>query len=87
MSFDAPEVNARFATTEGFGFPLLSDPTREMSVAYGAADALDAQFARRVGVIVDPDGRVAYWAPSVSPASFPTEALARIPKAWQPVAH
>lgn len=80
MSFDTPEINARFARTEGFDFPLLSDPTREMSVAYGAADALDAQFARRIGVIVDPEGRIAHWFPSVSPASFPQEALDRIPE-------
>lgn len=79
MSFDSPEINARFAEAEGFDFPLLSDPTREMSLAYGAADALDAQFAHRVGVIIDPEGRIAYWSPSVSPSSFPREALERIP--------
>lgn len=80
MSFDTPEVNARFAEAEGFDFPLLSDPSRRMSMAYGAADALDSQFAHRIGVIIDPEGRVAFWSPAVSPSTFPKEALDRVPK-------
>ncbi len=77
-SFDGPEANARFAEKYAFPFPLLS-ATPEMGVAYGAADDSAAKHARRVSVIVDPDGKVLRYWPKVSPKDFPGEALAAIP--------
>jgi thioredoxin-dependent peroxiredoxin len=48
-------------------------------VAYGAADDAGTQMARRVGVILDPEGKVLRWWPKVSARDFPAEALAAIP--------
>lgn len=80
VSFDTPEDNAVFVSRFDFDFPLLSDTTHGMAVAYGAADDVEAQFADRLGVIVDPEGKIAHWLPSVSPKRFPVEALSLLPE-------
>jgi peroxiredoxin Q/BCP len=79
MSFDSPEDNALFAQKFSFGFQLLSDPDKSIGIAYGAADDASAEYPRRVGVIIGPDGRIVQWHAKVAPASFPTEALAALP--------
>ena len=49
-----------------------------MGVAYGACDDASAASARRVGVIIGPDGRVKAWYPKVDARAFPLEALQQI---------
>ncbi len=49
-----------------------------MGVAYGAADSAAASTARRVGVVVGPDGRVTSWEPKVDAKSWPRQVLARL---------
>lgn len=78
VSFDSPAENAAFAQKFGFNFPLLTDADRSMAIAYGAADDASAKSARRVGVIIGPDGVVKAWYPKVAAAGFPAEALALI---------
>lgn len=78
MSFDSAEDNAAFAKKFGFNFPLLCDTGREIGVAYGAADDVSAKGARRVGVVIGPDGTVKEWHAKVDARAFPSEALARL---------
>lgn len=78
MSFDTIEANARFAARYDFPFLLLSDISREMGVAYGAAADTSAQTARRVSVLVGPDGAVVKAYAKVAPAGHPDEVLADI---------
>lgn len=81
MSFDTPDENRAFAEKFSFNFPLLCDTSRRVGLDYGAADAPDAPKARRIGVLVGPDGRIVEWLPKVDPASYPQDVLARIPAA------
>ena len=75
MSFDTPAANKKFAEKHGFTFPLLCDTEHTMGVAYGAADDTSARSARRVGVVIGPDGKVKHWFPKVDARAFPKEAL------------
>lgn len=78
MSFDTPAENKAFAEKFSFNFPLLSDAGREMGVAYGAADSREVANARRVGVVIGPDGKVKEWLPKVDAKTYPQDVLARI---------
>ena len=78
MSFDTPQENKAFADKFAFGFPLVCDTSRAIGMAYGAADAPDAGKAKRVGVVIGPDGRVKEWYEKVDARAFPSEVLARI---------
>jgi len=78
VSFDTPAENRAFAEKFGFGYPLLCDVDRTMGVAYGAADSPAAASARRIGVVVGPDGRIRSWEGKVAPATWPQEVLARL---------
>jgi peroxiredoxin Q/BCP len=78
VSFDAPRDNKAFADKFGFQFPLLCDTSRQIGVAYGAADSAQATTARRVGVVIGPDGRVKEWHAKVDARAFPAEVLGRI---------
>ena len=76
MSFDPPARNARFRERFSFEFPLLCDTDRTMGLAYGAARRPGVGgAARRVGVIIDPEGQIAFYARSVNPLTFPKRAL------------
>jgi peroxiredoxin Q/BCP len=79
VSVDDAAANAAFAAKHGFPFPLLCDVDRKLAVAYGAADGADAKFARRVGVLVGPDGKVVQYWSKVDPATFAEQALAALP--------
>lgn len=46
-----------------------------MGVLYGAADDASARSARRVGVIIGPDGKVKGYSPKVDARAYPQEAL------------
>lgn len=78
MSFDAASDNAAFAKKFNFNFPLLTDADKKMGVAYGAADDAGAKSARRVGVVIGPDGKVKFYSAKVSAAAFPQEALQHV---------
>jgi peroxiredoxin Q/BCP len=78
VSFDTEAENKAFAEKFGFNYPLLCDVDRRVGVAYGAADSPQDGFARRVGVIIGPDGKIKDYQPKVSAQSYPKDALARI---------
>lgn len=78
MSFDSPEANARFAEKHDFPFLLLSDESREIGLAYGACDSLDASSARRIAYLIDEDGIVEEAHPKVDAKAYPGEQLKRL---------
>jgi thioredoxin-dependent peroxiredoxin len=78
VSFDTPAENKAFAEKFSFNYPLLCDTDRKVGIAYGAADDAKASNARRVGVVIDPQGKIREWHAKVNAATFPTEVLARL---------
>lgn len=78
MSFDTADENSAFSQKFSFNFPLLCDTARSMGVAYGAADSADASNARRVGVVIDPNGKIKEWLPKVDASAYPNDVLGRI---------
>jgi peroxiredoxin Q/BCP len=75
ISFDTVPANAAFAKKFGFNFPLLSDTTRAVGLAYGACDDAGAATARRISYLIGPDGRVKRAYPKVNAAAHPEEIL------------
>lgn len=75
ISFDTVPDNAAFAQKFGFSFPLLSDTTRAIGLLYGAADAADAQYAKRISYLIGPEGSVRKAFPKVNAAAHPEEIL------------
>jgi peroxiredoxin Q/BCP len=78
VSFDTDAENAAFSDKFSFNFPLLCDTDRKLGLAYGACDSAQAGSAKRVGVVIGPDGRVREYSPSVNAGSYPSEVLARL---------
>jgi peroxiredoxin Q/BCP len=76
ISFDTAPDQAVFAQKFGFNFPLLSDTSRSVGLAYGAADTAEAQYAKRISYLIGPDGRVRKAYPKVNAAAHPEEILA-----------
>lgn len=56
MSFDSVEDNKKFAEKFDFNFPLLSDPDREVGLAFGAAESATDGYAARYTFLVSADG-------------------------------
>ena len=79
MSFDNAADNAAFHEKFRFNYPLLCDTDRTMGLAYGAADEPGiGGYAKRVGVIIGPDGNVSHYDPSVNAKDYPAFALERV---------
>ncbi len=78
VSFDTAEENQAFAEKFSFNFPLLCDTDRSMGIAYGAADDGSAGFAKRIGVVIGPDGKIMEYSPKVSPKTYAKEVLDRL---------
>ena len=76
VSFDPVEDNAAFAEKFGFPFALLSDPGREVGIAYGACDSPKAAYAERISYVIDAQGRVLRAYPQVDPRIHAAEVLA-----------
>ena len=68
ISFDPVEENRAFAEKFDFPFRLLCDVDRALGLAYGAADAPDAAYAKRISYVIDEQGRIALAYPKVKPA-------------------
>ncbi len=76
VSFDPVEDNAAFAEKFGFPFALLSDPDRQVGIAYGACDNPKAAYAERISYVIDEQGRVLRAYPQVDPRIHAAEVLA-----------
>jgi peroxiredoxin Q/BCP len=55
ISVDKPEANKKFATEIGATFPILSDPEKTTTKAYGVLNLIRL-FANRVTFVIDKDG-------------------------------
>ena len=55
ISVDKPEANREFAEKIGATFPILSDPSKETTKAYGVLN-LTRLFANRVTFVIDKQG-------------------------------
>ena len=55
MSTDSIEANAAFAARYHFPFPLLSDTTRTICLAYAACDSFDAPTTKRMTYVIAPN--------------------------------
>ena len=55
MSTDPKEANAAFAARYHFPFPLLSDTTREVCLAYEACDSPNDPVTKRVTYVIGPE--------------------------------
>ena len=76
MSFDTAEENAAFHAKFSFTYPLLCDRDRAMGLAYGAASEPGVGgYAKRVGIVIDPEGKVSHYDASVSAKDYPNVAL------------
>jgi peroxiredoxin Q/BCP len=58
ISFDSVAENRAFAEKFSYPFPLLSDPTRTVGLAYRACASPSDKFARRCTYVIGPDGRI-----------------------------
>ncbi|MBW2427124.1 MAG: redoxin domain-containing protein [Deltaproteobacteria bacterium] len=63
-SFDTVEEQKTFAETEGFPYPLLSDPEKTMGAAYDAVRQPGEKYAeagipRRISYLINPEGKIA----------------------------
>ena len=76
VSFDTPEANAEFAREEEFPFPLLSDTSKSLAIAVGAADSSWRLMARRISYLVGPDGTVWVAYDTVDPSGHAAQVLA-----------
>jgi len=55
-SVDSPETNAKFASSLGVDYPILSDPTKAVARAYGVLGP--SGMASRWTVYIGRDGRI-----------------------------
>lgn len=56
-SVDTPEENKRFAESLKARYPILSDPTRQVALAYGVVNNPQG-FAKRWTFVIGPDGKI-----------------------------
>lgn len=77
ISMDAATVQKAFADKHGLPFPLLSDLTGRVAVAYGSVwDLALVRFPKRHTFLVDPRGQVAKAYLKVSPDRHGRELIA-----------
>jgi peroxiredoxin Q/BCP len=77
-SFDTREENRAFSEKYDFNFPLLCDTDRSIGLAYGACSEATAGFAKRIGIVIDADGKVRDYDAQVNPKSYPQDVLNRL---------
>jgi thioredoxin-dependent peroxiredoxin len=78
-SVDLPEANADFARSLGLGFPILSDPGKQVAGAYGvitAERALPYRWTYYIGI----DGTILAIEKKVNPATAGADVAAMLTK-------
>lgn len=78
VSFDSPAENGAFAEKFSFPFMLLCDERRDLGLAYGACEARDAGYPKRVSYLIDERGAIARVYGKVDPKGHPDEVLASL---------
>lgn len=75
-SFDPLEENSAFARKLSLDFPLLSDTSRSLALAYGACQDPRARYPERISVLIDEQGRVMRVYDRVDPRDHAARVLA-----------
>jgi peroxiredoxin Q/BCP len=75
-SVDSAETNARFATSLGLSYPILSDPTKDVARAYGVL--APSGYASRWTFYIGADGRILDIDKKVSAASHGGDVVANL---------
>jgi peroxiredoxin Q/BCP len=78
VSFDSPQDNAAFANRYQFRFPLLSDSSHSVAIAYGACSDARAKYPDRVSFLIDERGMIERVYDQVDPRDHPARVLADI---------
>lgn len=81
VSFDTAAENRAFKEKYDFPFPLLCDTERMLGVAYGACEAPTAAHAKRITVVIDPQGKIARVYDKVDARTHPQTVLDDLPPA------
>ncbi len=76
ITFSPVEDLRRWRAEVGLASTLLSDADRAVGLAWGAADTADQVKAKRVSVLVGPDGRVEKVYPAPDAPAHADEVLA-----------
>ncbi len=77
-SFNSVEENAAFAAAQAFTFPLLSDSTRSVALAYGACGTAKARYPERISFLIDEAGRIERVYDQVDPRDHAARVLADV---------
>ncbi len=75
-STDDVETNTKFATANAADFPILADPDKKVSAAYGVLGMLG--FASRWTFYIDAQGKIAYIDKDVSVVKAGADTAARL---------
>ncbi len=76
ISMDSEQSHRNFAEKHGLPFPLLADPTREVTHAWGVETGIGPlKVARRVTFVLDRRGRIAHVFDPVKVAGHTEEVL------------
>ena len=75
-SVDSAAVNAKFAESLGLGYPILSDPTKEVARTYGVL--APSGYASRWTFYIGADGRILDIDKKVSAASHGRDVVAKL---------
>jgi len=76
-SVDDAETNKKFAEQEQANFPMLSDPERKVSDAYGVTDGVQ-KFARRWTFYIGGDGKILFIDKAVKTATAGADPAAKL---------
>ena len=76
ITFSTPEDLKTWRGETGLTTHLLHDADRTVAMAYGAAEAADQERAKRLSVLIGPDGRVIKTYEAPDPDTHAAEVLA-----------
>jgi peroxiredoxin Q/BCP len=74
-SFDDVAANKAFADKFDYPFKLLCDVDRKLGTAYGALDAEDPGYPRRISYLIGPDRKIERVYDPVKAATHPEQVL------------
>ena len=77
-STDSIEANAKFASEQGFSYPLLCDTEREVCLAYGACKRPTDSTAKRISYVIDSEGKILQAHETVDARKHPETLLASL---------
>jgi len=77
VSVDDPETNKEFAESLDADFPLLSNPEKDVAMAYGVVNA-EREFPFRWTYIIGPDGKVLGVDKEVTPTTAGADLVAHL---------